>query len=58
MTAAAPVTPKHLLWRADGAVAVIRPVRPDRKNPMTFDSYAELSDAGAEAAGGLNRSPG
>jgi enoyl-CoA hydratase/carnithine racemase len=36
--------PKHFLWRVDGAVAVIQLNRPDRKNPLTFDSYAELRD--------------
>jgi enoyl-CoA hydratase/carnithine racemase len=36
--------PKHFLWRVDGAVAVIQLNRPDRKNPLTFGSYAELRD--------------
>jgi len=36
--------PKHFLWRVDGAVAVIQLNRPDRKNPLTFQSYAELRD--------------
>ena len=36
--------PAHFLWRMDGAVAVIRLNRPDRKNPLTFESYAELRD--------------
>jgi enoyl-CoA hydratase/carnithine racemase len=36
--------PSHFLWRMDGAVAVIQLNRPDRKNPLTFDSYAELRD--------------
>jgi len=40
----APLAPKHFLWRMDGAVAVIQLNRPDRKNPLTFDSYAELRD--------------
>lgn len=35
----------HFLWRMDGTVAVIQLNRPDRKNPLTFDSYAELRDA-------------
>jgi enoyl-CoA hydratase/carnithine racemase len=34
----------HFLWRVDGAVAVIQLDRPERKNPLTFDSYAELRD--------------
>jgi enoyl-CoA hydratase/carnithine racemase len=36
--------PKHFLWRAEGAVGVITLNRPERKNPLTFDSYAELRD--------------
>ena len=37
-------TPEHFLWETDGRVAVIRLDRPERKNPLTFDSYAELRD--------------
>ena len=40
----ATLKPLHFLWRMDGAVAVIQLNRPDRKNPLTFDSYAELRD--------------
>jgi len=36
--------PKHFLWRTDGKVGVITLNRPERKNPLTFDSYAELRD--------------
>jgi enoyl-CoA hydratase/carnithine racemase len=36
--------PTHFNWRVDGAVAVISLARPERKNPLTFDSYAELRD--------------
>jgi enoyl-CoA hydratase/carnithine racemase len=36
--------PKHFNWRMEGQVAVISLNRPDRKNPITFDSYAELRD--------------
>jgi len=37
---------RHFLWETsdDGHVATIRLNRPDRKNPLTFDSYAELRD--------------
>jgi len=35
---------KHFLWRSEGKVGVITLNRPDRKNPLTFDSYAELRD--------------
>ena len=44
MTAMAAFSPKHFLWRMDGAVAVIQLDRPERKNPLTFESYAELRD--------------
>jgi enoyl-CoA hydratase/carnithine racemase len=36
--------PTHFNWRVDGRVAVISLARPERKNPLTFDSYAELRD--------------
>jgi enoyl-CoA hydratase/carnithine racemase len=38
--------PTHFLMEtsADGRVATIRLNRPERKNPLTFDSYAELRD--------------
>ena len=36
--------PKHFLWKADGKVGVITLNRPERKNPLTFESYAELRD--------------
>ena len=36
--------PQHFSWRVDGAVAVMTLNRPERKNPITFDSYAELRD--------------
>jgi len=38
--------PEHFLWDVseDGRVATIRLNRPERKNPLTFDSYAELRD--------------
>ena len=35
---------RHFNRRVDGAVAVISLARPERKNPLTFDSYAELLD--------------
>lgn len=37
-------SPKYVLWRVENDVAIIRLNRPDRKNPLTFDSYAELRD--------------
>jgi enoyl-CoA hydratase/carnithine racemase len=36
--------PRHFLWRLDGKVATITLNRPERKNPLTFESYAELRD--------------
>lgn len=36
--------PKHFLWNTEGRVATITLNRPERKNPLTFDSYAELRD--------------
>jgi enoyl-CoA hydratase/carnithine racemase len=36
--------PKHFLWRAEGKVGVITLNRPERKNPLTFESYGELRD--------------
>ncbi|MFL6972217.1 MAG: enoyl-CoA hydratase family protein [Xanthobacteraceae bacterium] len=44
MTRMAGCSPRHLIWRMEDAVATIRLNRPDRKNPLTFDSYAELRD--------------
>jgi enoyl-CoA hydratase/carnithine racemase len=38
------IQPKHFLWRLEGKVGVITLNRPERKNPLTFDSYAELRD--------------
>jgi len=38
------VQPTHFNWRVDGGVGVISLARPERKNPLTFDSYAELRD--------------
>jgi enoyl-CoA hydratase/carnithine racemase len=34
----------HFLWSVSEAVATITLNRPERKNPLTFDSYAELRD--------------
>jgi enoyl-CoA hydratase/carnithine racemase len=41
----ADLKPKHFRWRmAADRVAVVQLDRPDRKNPLTFESYAELRD--------------
>ncbi|MEM1111042.1 MAG: enoyl-CoA hydratase family protein [Pseudomonadota bacterium] len=34
----------NFLWEVDGTVATITLNRPERKNPLTFESYAELRD--------------
>jgi enoyl-CoA hydratase/carnithine racemase len=36
--------PEHFLWQQQGAVGLITLNRPERKNPLTFESYAELRD--------------
>ena len=36
--------PKHFLWKIEGRIARIQLDRPERKNPLTFESYAELRD--------------
>ncbi|MGQ0547194.1 MAG: enoyl-CoA hydratase family protein [Betaproteobacteria bacterium] len=36
--------PRHFLWRVEDKVGVITLSRPERKNPLTFESYAELRD--------------
>jgi enoyl-CoA hydratase/carnithine racemase len=38
------IQPKHFLWRLEGKVGVITLNRPERKNPLTFESYSELRD--------------
>ena len=57
MTAANPVTlplkdyaARHVRLGVDGKVATITLDRPDKKNPLTFDSYAELADLFRAAA--------
>lgn len=35
---------RHFLWSVEGPVATITLNRPERKNPLTFESYAELRD--------------
>jgi enoyl-CoA hydratase/carnithine racemase len=42
--------PTHFLWSFAGGVATITLNRPERKNPLTFDSYAELRDTFHELA--------
>jgi enoyl-CoA hydratase/carnithine racemase len=35
---------EHFLWRVEGRVGTVTLNRPERKNPLTFESYAELRD--------------
>jgi len=44
MSKMAEISPKHFIWRMEGSVAIIQLARPERKNPLTFESYAELRD--------------
>jgi enoyl-CoA hydratase/carnithine racemase len=41
---AANIQPKHFAWRAVGRVGVVTLNRPERKNPLTLESYRELTD--------------
>ena len=36
-------TPRHFGWQVNGRVATITLNRPERKNPLTFESYGELT---------------
>jgi enoyl-CoA hydratase/carnithine racemase len=44
MTSMAELKPQHFLWEVEDGIATVRLDRPERKNPLTFDSYAELRD--------------
>jgi enoyl-CoA hydratase/carnithine racemase len=44
MTSMAELRPQHFLWQVDHGIATVRLDRPERKNPLTFESYAELRD--------------
>ena len=41
---AADIKPEHFAWSVEDKVATISLNRPERKNPLTFESYAELRD--------------
>ncbi|HEX7239947.1 MAG TPA: enoyl-CoA hydratase family protein [Longimicrobiaceae bacterium] len=41
---AADLRPTSFRWEVDGPVATVTLSRPERKNPLTFESYAELRD--------------
>jgi enoyl-CoA hydratase/carnithine racemase len=36
--------PENFLWRIEGRAGIITLNRPERRNPLTFESYAELRD--------------
>jgi enoyl-CoA hydratase/carnithine racemase len=38
------IATRHVRWQRNGKVATITLDRPERKNPLTFESYAELRD--------------
>ncbi|MCI0433980.1 MAG: enoyl-CoA hydratase family protein [Gemmatimonadetes bacterium] len=40
----ADLRPESFGWRLDGRVGIITLNRPERRNPLTFESYAELRD--------------
>lgn len=44
MTEFAKYTPQHFLMTVENRVATLRLNRPNRKNPLSFESYAELRD--------------
>ncbi len=44
MTTLAGRKPQHFLWDVADRIGTVRLNRPDRKNPLTFESYAELRD--------------
>jgi enoyl-CoA hydratase/carnithine racemase len=37
------IAPQHFGWSVDGRVATVTLDRPERKNPLTFESYRELT---------------
>jgi len=40
----ADIKPKHFTWKLDNKVATVTLNRPERKNPLSFQSYGELRD--------------
>jgi enoyl-CoA hydratase/carnithine racemase len=38
------IQPRHFGWSVEGRVATVTLNRPERKNPLTFESYQELAD--------------
>jgi enoyl-CoA hydratase/carnithine racemase len=44
------IAPRHVGWRVDGYVGTLTLNRPERKNPLTFESYAEMTEIFAALA--------
>jgi enoyl-CoA hydratase/carnithine racemase len=44
VTPAQNLSPQHFGWAVDDKVATVTLNRPERKNPLTFEAYAELRD--------------
>lgn len=44
MATASAIQPKHFMWDYEDKVATITLNRPERKNPLTLESYRELTD--------------
>ena len=42
--AASEIAPQHFKWEVSEGVGIVTLNRPERKNPLTFESYAELRD--------------
>jgi enoyl-CoA hydratase/carnithine racemase len=38
------IQPEHFFWKREGKVGVLTLDRPEKKNPLTFESYAELRE--------------
>jgi len=38
------INPRHFRWRTEGMVGVVTLDRPERRNPLTMESYQELTD--------------
>ena len=53
MTKMTSFKPEHFQWQVEGKVARVQLSRPERKNPLTFESYAELRDTFPEVAAKL-----
>src|SRR5690606_18014123 len=39
------LAPRHFGWRVEGRVGIVTLNRPERKNPLTLESYRELTDS-------------